>query len=126
MSRSFFSVSLCLGGSPLPCEREDSVGKACAVLSVCLLVLAPIALGGPQEGGSAKTHVLKPTPKTVVWGYFDPASKPALTIKSGETVEVQTLLAGTPETLQRGLLPPEEVEPALREIVTLVKDKGPG
>jgi acetamidase/formamidase len=104
------------------------VSKASAVLSVCLLVLAPIALGGSQEGGSAgrKTHVLTPTPKTVVWGYFDPASKPALKIKSGETVEVRTLLAGTPETLQRGLLPPEEVEPALREIVTLVKDKGPG
>jgi hypothetical protein len=65
-----------------------------------LLFLAPIALGAQQSKGSAgpKTHVLKPTPKTVVWGYFDPASKPALKIKSGETVEVQTLLAGTPET----------------------------
>ncbi|HWY88642.1 MAG TPA: acetamidase/formamidase family protein [Gemmataceae bacterium] len=49
-----------------------------------------------------------------------------LKVKSGEKVEVQTLLAGTPEVLQRGLLPAEEVEPALREIVSLVKDKGPG
>jgi acetamidase/formamidase len=46
--------------------------------------------------------------------------------KSGDTVEMQTLLAGTPERLESAFLPPEEVEPALREIVTTVKDKGPG
>jgi acetamidase/formamidase len=99
-----------------------------AVLSVCILVLVPMTLEGQRPDGSAgpRPHVLKPTPNTVVWGYFDPASKPVLKIKSGETVEVQTLLAGTPEVLKRGLLPPEEVEPALREIVDLVKDKGTG
>ena len=104
------------------------MSKAVAVLSVCVLVLVPITLGGQQREGSAgpKMHVLKPTPKTVVWGYFDPATKPVLKIKSGETVEIQTLLAGTPEVLKRGLLPPEEVEPALREVVDLVKDKGTG
>ena len=79
-----------------------------------------------NRGAGARTYVLKPTPKTVTWGYFDGASKPVLTIKSGETVEVQTLLAGTPDVLKRGLLPAEEVEPALRDIVNFVKDKGPG
>ena len=104
------------------------MSKAIAVLPWCILVLVPITLQSQQPDPSAgpKAHVLKPTPKTVVWGYFDPASKPVLMIKSGETVEVQTLLAGTPEVLQRGLLPPAEVEPALREIVDMVKDKGTG
>jgi acetamidase/formamidase len=104
------------------------VSKSVAILAALILVLVPIRLHGQPSSGSAETkmHVLKPTPKTVVWGYFDAASKPVLTIKSGETVQVQTLLAGTPEVLQRGFLPPEEVEPALREIVNTVKDKGAG
>jgi acetamidase/formamidase len=79
-----------------------------------------------QQPGVLKTHVLKPTPKTVVWGYFDAASKPVLKIRSGDTVQIQTLVAGTPEVLERSLLPPDEVEPALRDVVNEVKDKGPG
>jgi len=104
------------------------VSKSIAVLAACILLLVPVVLGAqPPEGSAApKMHLLKPTPKTVVWGYFDAASKPVLKIKSGETVEVQTLLAGTPEVLERGLLPAEEVEPALRDIVNQVQDKGTG
>jgi acetamidase/formamidase len=70
-------------------------------------------------------HTLKPTPKTVLWGYYDAAAKPVLKIKSGDTVEIQTLLAGTPERLRSAFLPEKEVEPALREVVETVKDKGP-
>lgn len=101
--------------------------KAIAILAVWMLVLFPISLGGqPPEGSTGpRVHVLKPTPKTVLWGYYDAASKPVLKIKSGDTVEVQTLLAGTPERLQGAFLPAEEVEPALRDIVKEVKDKGP-
>src|SRR5262249_13015458 len=80
----------------------------------------------PARSAGANGHVLMPTPQTVVWGYFDGASKPVLKVKSGETVEVRTLLAGTPEVLRRGLLPDEEVEQALRDVVNHVKDKGPG
>jgi acetamidase/formamidase len=97
-----------------------------ALLTVGILVLIPPRLEGQQPEGATRMHTLKPTPKTVVWGYYDAASKPVLRIKSGETVEVQTLLAGTPERLQSAFLPAEEVEPALRDIVGSVKDKGPG
>ena len=99
-----------------------------AFLAVGILVLIPPPLEGQQPEGAAGTrvHTLKPTPRTVSWGYYDATSKPVLKIKSGDTVEVQTLLAGTPERLQSAFLPAEEVEPALREIVSNVKDKGPG
>jgi acetamidase/formamidase len=90
-----------------------------------LLLASPLLAQQPDGSSAPKTHVLKPTPKTVMWGYYDSAAKPVLRIKSGETVEMQTLLAGTPEVLERGLLPAEEVEPALRDIVNFVKDKGP-
>src|SRR5262245_42772200 len=96
-------------------------------LAVGSLVLTAVPLGGQQNSGLAEPgHVLTPTPQTVVWGYFDGASKPVLKVKSGATVDVQTLLAGTPEVLKRGLLPVEEIEPALQDIVNQVKDKGAG
>jgi acetamidase/formamidase len=104
------------------------VNKSTAIWAVCLLIMAAIPLEAQQSEGSAgpKVHVLKPTPKTVVWGYYDAASKPVLKIKSGDTVEVQTLLAGSPERLQDAFLPATEVEQALRDIFNEVKDKGPG
>jgi acetamidase/formamidase len=102
--------------------------RSIAILPACILVLFPVLLEGEEPRGAAepRVHVLKPTPQTVMWGYYDAAAKPALKIKSGDTVEVQTLLAATPERLRGAFLPAVEIEPALQEIVSTVKDKGPG
>src|SRR5208282_1145304 len=54
------------------------------------------------------------------------AAKPVLKIKSGDTVEVQTLITNSPEGLERALLPPAQVEQALRDVFKEVTDKGPG
>lgn len=107
-------------------KREDTVNKSITILTVCVLAMTFSSTGAQQNGDAPKTHELKPTPKTVVWGYYDSASPPVLKIKSGDTVKVRTLLAGTPERLQSAFLPAEEVEQALRDIVNEVKDKGPG
>ncbi len=71
------------------------------------------------------THTLKPTPKTVTWGYYDASAQPVLRIKSGDTVEIQTLLTNSPKRLEEAGLPPEQVEQSLRDIHAEVKDKGP-
>src|SRR5262249_21058377 len=71
-------------------------------------------------------HKLKVGPKTVGWGYYDAAAKPVLRIHSGDAVEVQTLITNSPEGLERALLPPAQVEQALRDIFKEVTDKGPG
>src|ERR1700738_4072955 len=71
------------------------------------------------------THRLDPSPSTVAWGYYDAAAKPALRIRSGDTVVVRTLLTSTPERLEKGGVRPEGVEPALREITKTVT-RGPG
>jgi len=42
---------------------------------------------------------LKPTPKTVAWGYYDAAAPPVMRVKSGDTVEVQTLITSSPTRL---------------------------
>lgn len=45
---------------------------------------------GPAPGG--KHHVLKATPEDVQWGWLDPREKPRLTINSGDTVSIETLM----------------------------------
>jgi acetamidase/formamidase len=78
------------------------------------------------NGFAQQTHVLKPTPKTVAWGHYDAKTAPVLRVKSGDTVEVQTLITSTPPRLEGAGVKPEQVEASLREIVATVTDKGPG
>src|SRR5881398_2954331 len=74
----------------------------------------------------APAYTLKPTPKTVAWGYYDAKAAPVLRVKSGDTVEIQTLITNSPKRLEDAGLPPEQVEQSLRDITEQVKDKGPG
>ena len=82
-------------------------------------------LRGAQSNTPA-TYTLKPTPKTVAWGYYDAKAAPVLRVKSGDTVEIQTLLTNSPKRLEEAGLPPEQVEQSLRDITDQVKEKGPG
>jgi acetamidase/formamidase len=81
---------------------------------------------GTQEVRAQATYTLKPTPKTVAWGYYDAKAAPVLRVKSGDTVEIQTLITNSPKRLEEAGLPPEQVEQPLRDITDQVKDKGPG
>jgi acetamidase/formamidase len=74
----------------------------------------------------APVKQLKPTPKTVAWGYYDAKTAPVLRIKSGDTVEIQTLITSSPTRLEASGVPPAQVEQALRDITKEVTDKGPG
>jgi acetamidase/formamidase len=69
---------------------------------------------------------LLPSPRTVCWGYYDAGAPPALRMKSGEVVEVRTLITSSPTRLEGAGLPPEQVESALRDIYREVTNKGPG
>ncbi|PYU27712.1 MAG: acetamidase [Acidobacteria bacterium] len=75
---------------------------------------------------AGQIYQLKPTPKTVVWGYYDPKTAPVLRIKSGDTVEIQTLIASSPERFESAGLGSDQIEPALRDIYREVKERGPG
>src|SRR6266436_6982730 len=72
------------------------------------------------------TYQLKPTPKTVAWGYYDASTPPVLRIKSGDTVEVQTLITSSPTRLEGAGVKPADVEQSLRDIYKEVTNKGPG
>ncbi|HXB54605.1 MAG TPA: acetamidase/formamidase family protein [Vicinamibacteria bacterium] len=100
-------------------------------LIAAVATLASLASTGwvkPASGGeSARTPLsLAPTPRTVAWGYYDAATPPALRVASGDLVEIKTLITSSPARLEGAGLPPEQVEPALREIYREVTNKGPG
>lgn len=67
-------------------------------------------------------HHLLPSVETVHWGYFDATLKPALTVKSGDTVTIDTVTGGP------AFLPPRDkffIPPALDDIIAGVKPEGP-
>ncbi len=42
--------------------------------------------------GNGKHHVLPATPETTQWGWLDPNEKPKLTVNSGDTVSIETMM----------------------------------
>jgi acetamidase/formamidase len=97
--------------------RPETVG---VVLSLALWSGAALAQG--------RTHTLQATPSTVAWGNYDPAAKPALTVQSGDTVVVHTLLTNSPTGLEANGVPPDQVEASLRDVYANVPAaaRGPG
>jgi acetamidase/formamidase len=94
-----------------------------------LLALTAFALfttGAHGQQGKPTTHQLKATPATVAWGYYDAAAKPVLRIKSGDAVDVETLITNSPTRLEGAGVKPEDVEQSLRAIYKDVTNKGPG
>jgi acetamidase/formamidase len=75
----------------------------------------------------AADYKLKATPQSLAWGYYWAGAKPALTVPSGATVEIQTV-SGNPANLEAAGVPPGEIQPELRRIHAEVpkEAKGPG
>jgi acetamidase/formamidase len=95
--------------------------------AVFLFVCFAAPLRAQQSARAAgDSYQMKPSPKTVTWGYYDAKTPPALRIKSGDTVEIQTLITASRERFETAGLWPDRVEPAWREIYDQVKDRGPG
>jgi acetamidase/formamidase len=80
----------------------------------------------PTGSTSPQKFTLKATPATVAWGYYDAAAPPVLRIRSGDTVEFETLITNSPAGLEKAGLPPEQVQQSLRDISKAVTNKGPG
>jgi acetamidase/formamidase len=70
-----------------------------------------------------QTHKLEATPKTVVIGYYSGGANPAIKVKSGDTVEIQTVSGNAARLEKQGA---QGVQQALRDINEQVKDGGPG
>jgi len=68
--------------------------------------MAVLQVPGGYAQQSQTSYTLKPTPKTVAWGYYDAKAAPVLRVKSGDTVEIQTLITNSPKRLEDAGLPP--------------------
>jgi acetamidase/formamidase len=98
-----------------------------AVSAIFLLAYFVPSLPAQQPSESTgQFYQLKSTPKTVVWGYYDAKTPPVLRIKSGDTVEIQTLVTSSPERFASASVQPDQIEQPLRDIFKEIKDKGPG
>jgi hypothetical protein len=56
------------------------------ITSLSLLLGATSLSLGICSAKAQATYTLKPTPKTVAWGYYDAKATPVLRIKSGDAV----------------------------------------
>jgi acetamidase/formamidase len=81
-----------------------------------------------RQSAAPTVHRLEATPKTVAYGYYWSEAKPALRIRSGDVIDVDTLLTNTPMGLEGAGLPPAKVQTSLRAIVAEVTGdrRGPG
>src|SRR6266853_839679 len=75
---------------------------------------------------SAQTHELKLTPANVHWGYYDARLKPVLNAASGDTVRVETMVAGGLERVKLAGVPDAEIPDSLKQVEKSVTDRGPG
>jgi acetamidase/formamidase len=90
------------------------------------VVLLTSILSAQSSTNSPQKYVLKATPTTVAWGYYDAAATPVLHIHSGDTVEFETLITNSPTGLEKAGVPPDQVQQNLRDIYKEVTNKGPG
>src|SRR5579863_10097195 len=79
------------------------------------LAVAPLLQAGD--------FTLLATPSTVVWGYYSARAKPALTVKSGDTVRMQTLSTCAPDRMAAAGVAVPQYDLDIHEKVT---DRGPG
>ena len=70
-------------------------------------------------------HSVHVSPSTVRWGYFAADVKPVLTVKSGDTVAIDTI-CGIPEMLERLGAEVDNPIREMKEMYAKVKDHGPG
>ncbi len=68
---------------------------ACA-LGTQVLAQTPRKKAAANSGGAemavGKHYTLAATPETVQWGWLDPNEKPKLTVKSGDTISIETMM----------------------------------
>jgi len=98
--------------------------KLTLVVFGCLTMALSVAAQAPKT--QPTTHRLEATPTTVSYGHYWADMKPALTINSGDIIDVDTMLTNTPDRLEKSGVPASEIQASLRAIVEQVKDRGPG
>ncbi len=100
------------------------------ICSALLAIFSSASWAAAQASAPAPTpghlYHLMPTPTTVAWGYYDAAATPVLHVRSGDEVDVGTLITSSPTRLEGAGVDSAGVEQALRDIFREVRTHGPG
>ena len=98
--------------------RLSPFAVSCAAISMILAITGT---------APAAEFTLVPSPTTVNIGNFNAANKPALTINSGDIVNLEAATQIEPEAVDAsGVVPPTAVPQYVRDIYRTVTDRGPG
>ena len=79
------------------------------------LVIGADMLPARAHAQKPTVHRLDATPATVAYGYYWAEAKPALRIRSGDVVDIETMLTNTPAGLERIGVRPADVPQRLRD-----------
>ena len=88
-----------------------------ATRRLALGALVTIGLPNIATGQKPTVHRLEATPATVAYGYYWSEARPAIRVKSGDFIDVETMLTNTPAGLERIGVKAEDVPQHLRDIV---------
>jgi acetamidase/formamidase len=92
-----------------------------AISIAALALLATMGSSEPAAQVPSGIHHLAATPATVTIGYFDAKVSPVLRVNSGDTVEIETLVSSGLRRLIDAGVPPEQIQPVLRDVDREVK-----
>lgn len=87
-----------------------------------LLILTLVTVVAAQS----KTHDLRLEPRNVHWGYYDAKIPPVLRVASGDTIRVETMIAGGLERIRLAGVKEEDIPESLKVIENTIKERGPG
>lgn len=85
---------------------------------IVLGAILSLAIGETSGAQKPVVHRLEATPSTVAYGYYWAEAKPAIHVRSGDFVDVETMLTNTPAGLERIGVKAEDVPQHLRDIVS--------
>jgi hypothetical protein len=95
LQRALATLGSCALHRPGEPTKEEALMPMCAILdrrpftsSPLAMLAAALAVFVADTPACAAEHVLMPSPQTVHIGHFDGSIKPALTIESGDTVDL--------------------------------------
>lgn len=75
---------------------------------------------------SPQPRELTLVPRNIHWGYYDATLKPVLRVASGDTIRVETMVAGGLGRLRAAGVPESEIPEALKVVEAGVTERGPG
>ena len=88
--------------------------------------MAVLSVGTPIESRAQTTHTLALAPANIHWGYYDASVRPALRIRSGDRVRIESMIARGLGRLRLAGIDESRFTPGMLAVEASVTERGPG